>query len=220
MNKLAKQTEAKNTYQIIFLRHAESVGNLEGHHQGQTEYPLTQAGFQQAEMLANYWQQSGQKFDLIISSPLERARQTAEILSNTLKASLEFDADWVERDNGVLSGLPYDVGLQRFPPPDFSTPFTPIGQHGESQWELYLRGGRAIQKLLEREPGSYLIVTHGGLLNMVMYAILNIPVQANFQGPRFRFANTAYAQFIYVPDTHQWQVLGTNLAYHLQERQS
>jgi broad specificity phosphatase PhoE len=72
-------------------------------------------------------------------------------------------------------------------------PYQAVGETGESQWELYLRAGRAVQNLLKNPPGRYLVVSHGGILNLAFYAILGIAPQANFTGPRFRFANTAYA---------------------------
>jgi broad specificity phosphatase PhoE len=88
----------------------------------------------------------------------------------------------------------------------------PIGETGETQWELYLRGGQAMQSLLGRPPGRYLVISHGGLLNMVLYAMLGIVPQANFQGAHFRFRNTAYAVLSYNPAEHYW------VLEHLNER--
>jgi hypothetical protein len=68
------------------------------------------------------------------------------------------------------------------PRPDFMTPYTHFGETGESRWELYLRAGRAIQHILDRSPGRYLVAAHGGVLNMALYAILGIPVQADSAG--------------------------------------
>ena len=66
------------------------------------------------------------------------------------------------------------------PRPDFMTPYTRFGKTGESRWEVYLRAGRAIQRILDQPAGTYLVAAHGGVLNMAMYAILGIPVQADF----------------------------------------
>ena len=112
----------------------------------------------------------------------------------------------MERDNGVLAGLKIDEAQERHPQPDFTHPYQPVGINGESQWELYLRAGRAVQKILCRKPGSYLIISHGGILNMALYAMLSIPVQANFSGPRFRFRNTAFATLTYNAQQHRWYV--------------
>jgi 2,3-bisphosphoglycerate-dependent phosphoglycerate mutase len=206
-----------NDYHIYLLRHGESVGNAEGYHQGQADFPLTERGRQQTVLLARRWASEKVMFNSIISSPLQRARETVEILNGMLNMPVQYDPIWMERDNGILAGLHEDEARVRYPEPVFIHPYQPIGETGESQWELYLRGGQAIQSLLTRPPGHYLVVSHGGILNMVMYAILGIVPHANFHGPRFRFGNTAYATLTYYPQKHKWFVLGINDQSHLRE---
>lgn len=201
-------------YHVILLRHGESIGNAEGYHQGQTDFPLTENGRRQAQAVARRWQHEGLIFQGVISSPLLRARETGEVITTLLKVPLEMDADWKERDNGLLSGLRPEEAAQVYPRPTFVPPYQAIGRTGESQWELYLRSGRAIQRLLAHPPGRYLVVSHGGILNMAMYAILGIPVQANFTGPRFRFGNTAFATLTYHPTEHRWTLFGLNDSSH------
>ncbi len=203
-------------YALILLRHGQSVGNVEGLHQGQSDFPLTPHGEEQARQLLQRWQTEGQRFDRVVSSPLARARQTAEIIASGLDTPLEMDPAWMERDNGLLSGLHPDKAKEITPRPPFIYLYQPIGQTGESQWELYLRAGQAIQNLLDRSPGRYLVVSHGGILNMAMYAILGITPQANFVGPRFRFANTSFATLTYHPAEHRWTLLGINDQAHLE----
>ena len=203
-------------YNLTLLRHGESVGNAEGKHQGQSNFPLTEKGEAQARALANRWLIEKKSFDLIISSPLARARGTAEILAEALHLTLEFNPLWMERDNGLLAGLRPEEAVATYPRPPFVHPYLPIGLTGESQWELYLRAGKAIQDLLHHTPGNYLIVSHGGILNMVLYAILGITPQANFYGPRFRFGNTAFASLSYNPGEHKWYVHGVNDRVHWQ----
>jgi len=198
-----KITDSKN-YHIVLLRHGESIANAQGYYQGQTDFTLTEIGKKQAHSLAKWWQKQGVTFDLIISSPLMRARQTAEIISSILELPLEFDPLWMERDAGLLSGLHQDDAEQLYPQPSFTHIYQPIGTTGESQWELYLRAGRALSDLLRRAPGRYLVVSHGGILNMVLYTILGIVPQANFHGVHFRFENTAYALLTYYPTHHYW----------------
>jgi broad specificity phosphatase PhoE len=60
---------------------------------------------------------------------------------------------------------------------------------------------------LDRAPGRYLVVSHGGILNMAMYSILSIAPQAHHNGPRFWFRNTTFAEFAYEPDYHNWRLL-------------
>ncbi len=194
------------SYDFVFLRHGESVGNAEERFQGHSDYPLTDAGRAQARALAERWSKEGMKFDLTVTSPLVRARETAGIIAGGLQVPLEPDPIWMERDNGALSGLTRDEAGELHPPPDFMTPYDSFGESGEGDWELFLRAGTAVQRLLRRPAGNYLIVSHGGLLNKVMYAVLGIPVQANFNGPSFGFGNTGFAMFNYVPSRHQWRL--------------
>ena len=193
-------------YHITLLRHGESTGNADGYHQGQSDFELTETGRLQVRALARHWQTKGIQFDAIISSPLKRARQTAEILTEFLPTPLEIDQLWMELNNGVLAGLKHEVASEKYPPPDFRNPYTPIGQTGESAWELYLRAGQAVQSLLFHPPGRYLVVSHGGILNMALRAILGITLQANYQGASFDFPNTAYAVMEYYPQWHRWVI--------------
>jgi 2,3-bisphosphoglycerate-dependent phosphoglycerate mutase len=207
-------THAQAIYQVTLLRHGESTGNFEGRHQGQADFPLTERGRQQVNTLVNRWIAEKKIFDLIISSPLARARETAEIIASSLGVPLELDSLWMERDNGLMAGLSEEEVRETLPQSDFIHPYQPIGQTGESQWELFLRAGRAVQSLLDHPPSCYLVVSHGGLLNMFFYAILGIAPQPNFHGPRFRFNNTAFATLQYNPTSHRWYILGVNDHLH------
>lgn len=194
-------------YDIIFLRHGESIGNAESRWQGQADFPLTDLGCEQAQALASRWEAEGRFFDSIISSPLERARVTAEIIANALNLPFETDPIWMERNIGEVAGMTAEEVNQRLPDRKFITPFSAIvGNDGEGDWALYLRAGQALHILLRRNPGKYLIVSHGGLLNQVMYAVVGITPQVNFSGPRFRFKNTGFAHVRYFPKSHRWQL--------------
>lgn len=210
------QTPSPLLYHIILLRHGESQGNFEGRHQGQADFPLTDRGRAQIQALVERWQAEGRQFDLITSSPLVRARETAQMIASALNSPLEFDALWMERDNGLMAGLSEEEVRDTLPQPSFIHPYQAVGQTGESQWELYLRAGTAVQSLFKHPPGDYLIVSHGGLLNMFFYAILGISPQPNFHGPRFRFTNSAFATLDYNPTSHRWYVLGVNDHNHWQ----
>ena len=204
-------------FHITLLRHAESVGNADGYHQGQTEFPLTERGRAQASALAEYWKSQNMVFDHCLCSPQSRARETAEIVAGALALEIEYDPIWMERDNGYYGGLHQDEARQRYPYPDFQPLYEPIGQTGESEWELFLRGGRAIQSVLHRQPARYLIVSHGAILNMTMRALMGMPPQANFQGARFKFRNSSFVTLTYRPDVHEWMLYGVNQRPHWPE---
>ncbi len=214
--RMSHLTPPPGIYDITLLRHGESLGNFEGRHQGQADFPLTERGRQQSQALLKRWKAEAKEFRLVISSPLARARETAEIISYGLGIPLELDPLWMERDNGLMAGLSEDEVRETLPQPPFVHPYLAIGETGESQWELYLRAGKAVQSLFTRPPGNYLIVSHGGILNMFFYAILGIAPQPNFHGPRFRFNNSAFATLHYDPGSHRWYVLGVNDRLHWQ----
>src|SRR5512138_3615537 len=93
------------SYDFVFLRHGESAGNVEERFQGQSDFPLTERGRMQANSLAQRWKREGVRFDLAISSPLARAKETATIITSTLDVSLEMDPAWIERDVSDLVGF-------------------------------------------------------------------------------------------------------------------
>lgn len=207
-------SEKSSLYRFTFLRHGESEGNAQGRVQGQADYSLTETGRKQAQALAARWLTEKVTFHRIISSPLARSRETAEIIGNALEIPIDFNPLWMERDYGKLSGMVWDNAAQTEQRPLYFDLYQPVGETGESLWELYLRGGKALSSLLTYPPGDYLVVSHGGILNMVLYAILGIQPQAGFHGVRFYFRNTAFATITYNPAEHIWRFLGFNDRFH------
>lgn len=201
-------------YNFVFLRHGESIGNVEARWQGQSDYALTEKGRLQARALAERWQAEGVKFNLVISSPLVRAKETAETIASHLGVKVQFDPIWMERNIGEMEGLTAEE-VRRRPQPPYSTPYDSIGGGGEGDWALFLRAGQALHDLLQRPAGSYLIVSHGGLLNQLMNAIIGIAPHVDPSGVRFRFENTAFARVIYYPHQHRWAIDTLNDRAHL-----
>lgn len=202
-------------FTITLLRHGESQGNFEGRIQGQSDPPLTETGRQQARALANYWQSTGVCFDRIIASPLSRAYQTARTIGNVLGVEEEIDPAWMERGFGTLEGMVFKEVLALQPPVDLVHTYEPVGGSGESILDLYVRAGLAVQKLVRRPAGRYLVVSHGAFLNMVLYNILGLAPQSSQYSPRFRFANTGYTELTYRADQRQWSLLSFNRQEHL-----
>lgn len=207
-------------YYLTLLRHGESVANANHVYQGQSDFPLSDLGRQQAHKLAERWQFDNTTFDQIISSPLSRARETAEIIAGKLQLPMQTDPLWVEVDVGLMAGLSAQEVAERYPRTAFIHPYQPIAQTGESRWELFMRAGQAIQRLLKLPAGKYLVVAHGGILNMAMHAILGITPTANFQGAWFHFKNTAFANLIYSSTEHIWHIHKLNDSVHLEANQT
>ncbi len=207
-----------NIYKFIFLRHGESTGNAEGYFQGQGDFPLTKRGQEQASALAERWLEEKREFDYVISSPLSRARETAKIITEKISfPTTEFDPIWMERHNGNVTGMKHEEGRKKFPQPRYRNPYQVFAGSGEGDWELYLRAGHALQSLLMRPFGRYLIVSHGAILNYAMKSITGIAPHANYQGAQFRFRNTAFATLSYLPHAHRWYIEGLNDQHHWHE---
>ena len=193
-----------NTIKVTLLRHGRSRADDEGVHEGRYDSPLTEVGRAQVNRRAQDFLQRGFQFDLIIASTLQRANETARMIGSTLGVSVVDEPDWMEWDNGPLAGLPYEVAEERYPRPDFRTPYTPMAGSGESGWDIYSRAARAMQKLVQRGPGSYLVVAHGGILNMALKTMMGTLPTVNQQGFAIAFGDTGYVRLEYYPDQHRW----------------
>jgi len=191
-------------YKIIFVRHGRSRADDEGVHEGRYDSPLTEVGRNQAQRRALYFLQKGFVFDRIITSPLQRAAECARIISQGHHAAVEEDPDWMEIDNGPLQKLSFKEGERLYPHPAFRNPYQNIHGSGESQWQLYHRAGRAVEKILNREPGAYLVVAHGMVLNAALRTIVGVVPGANHHGIMFSFGDLGYYQFEYYPQKHTW----------------
>jgi broad specificity phosphatase PhoE len=209
----------KPVFHFVFLRHGESIGNAQARWQGQSDYPLTEKGRAQAQALAERWKSEKANFDVIIASPLGRAKETAEIIASALGVQVEYDPILLERHIGEMEGLTADEVRKR-PQPPYVTPSDSIGGEGEGDWALFLRAGQALHRLLRRHAGSYLVVSHGGLLNQLMNAIIGIAPHVDPSGVRFRFENTAFARVTYVPYQHRWTIDALNDRGHLKSLHS
>jgi broad specificity phosphatase PhoE len=180
------------THQITFLRHGQSVANHEGIIQGHLDFPLSALGRQQAETRAEAWASERRAYDLIVSSPLQRASQTATILSNRLSVPVEHDAAWKERYLGEAQGMTLEAFLEATRNASPKPPFSAAYANGEGTWDLYRRAAAAVQGIVRRAPGRYLVVSHGGILNAALRTILGIaPVSGLL--PRLDLGNCGYA---------------------------
>ncbi len=139
-----------------------------------------------------------------------RARQTAEIIAEVLGGQVAFEPLWKERYFGDWEGLQAEEIRKLNPLVDFFHPYDPAGGIGESVVDLFSRAGRALQNLLRCDPGSYLIVAHGAILQMALYTALGINPFGSSSQVRFRIYNTAFAELTYDPIQRQWWVLGLN----------
>lgn len=200
---------------LILVRHGESLGNSQARIQGQTNSALTTQGIKQVELLANYLEKSRLPIDQIISSPLQRALHTAIILAKTLQLTIEVETLWKERGFGELEGLTMDEIRKIDPSVDFFHPFHPPANGAESLQDLFTRANIALNLMIQKPVGNYLIVSHGAFLNMFMYVILGISPTSNNLRIRFSMENSGYSIVSYDLINQVWRLLTLNQTHHL-----
>ena len=144
---------------FLFVRHGETDWNREGRLQGTRNIPLNDEGRSQARRLAEAWDDGG---DLLVSSPLARARETAEILGSTLGLPLRnLDDRLVERGFGQCEGLTAAERQVRYP--DFIIPGM------EALEAVHTRAWNFLDSLTLEHPGRRIVVvSHGGFINVVL----------------------------------------------------
>jgi broad specificity phosphatase PhoE len=162
---------------ILLVRHGQSEWNAEGRWQGQADPPLSDRGRRQAHEAARLLG----AVDAIFASDLQRAAETAAIISSDLGVGpVVLDPDLRERDAGEYSGLTRDEIERRFPG-SLSARRRPPGW--EADESLLARALSALGRMAETVPGGeVLAVTHGGL----MYTI-----EAHLGAGHERLANLA-----------------------------
>ena len=188
---------------VTLLRHGRSQADDERIHEGHYDSPRTEVGRSQAHARARDFAARGLRFDRVVASTLQRAQETAAIVGAALGVAVESDADWQEMNSGLLAGLPFDEAARRYPQADFRNPYEPYVVSGESDWEVYCRAARAVEKVVRR-GGSTLVVAHGGILNAALRGIAGAGPWVNRQGLAFGFGDTGYARLVYAPARDSW----------------
>lgn len=128
--------------EIVLVRHGRTALNAVGRLQGRVDEPLDEVGRSQAERVAARLSGLLGADDLVISSPLVRARATAEALGREIRV----DDQWIEMSYGVFDGLPQtDVAPEVWAAWRNDPHFAPEG--GESLAEVTDRVHRACESL-------------------------------------------------------------------------
>ncbi len=166
-----KPTSKQNGSQKLTLsavRHGETDENRKGIFAGRLDAKLNQTGIEQAENFAIT--QDLSSFDLIITSPLSRAKDTAEIISKKTGIELIEDELLVERDFGILQGKTWDQICAEYPEitKDISEKYQEEIRGGESVKEVEARVDKFLEKVKKENSGrKILIVTHTGILRIL-----------------------------------------------------
>ncbi len=161
---------------IFLVRHGESEWHAENRFAGRTDVNLTPRGLEQAEQLARWAAGSG--LTSIWSSPLCRARVTAEAASRATGLPLGIDQRLVELDFGRAEGLTAAEMWVAFPAERAAFEIDPIRNHlpgGEDPELAAARGIAALHEIAERRShGRHLVVAHSTLFRLVLCRLLGV----------------------------------------------
>lgn len=152
----------------VMVRHGQTAWNLAQRLQGRSDVRLNATGRQQAERAGVALAKDG-PWDLVVCSPLVRARQTAQIIADYLGIwqVLEVD-DLVERDYGAAEGR----FLGKLSASEREQLFT----LGEAEDDVVVRAVNALRSLVEQHPKArVVIVAHGTLIRLVLGALAKEP---------------------------------------------
>ena len=131
---------------LILVRHGRTSANAAGLLQGRIDNDLDDVGTQQAREIAVALAAGRHKPDLIVSSPLARARQTAQSTCDLLGLGPSIDERWAELDYGDWDGIPIsEVRPETWQQWRADPTFTPPG--GESLAALNIRVSAACDAL-------------------------------------------------------------------------
>jgi 2,3-bisphosphoglycerate-dependent phosphoglycerate mutase len=203
--------------EILVIRHGQSEADILGRCEGRADYSLTELGRKQAKQVAE-WVGTAYPPDILFSSPLKRAKETADEISKVQQLSIIFDDDLMEQNNGIIAGMLIEEARIQYPIPAGGRKRHEFIEGGESQIQFRARAEAFVSRLMDviqqnKELKRICIVSHGGMISMLFRSFLNLP----------------YNSPVYIPtgDTgvHIWEydkgkktVVRTNLLSHLVDK--
>ncbi len=158
---------------FCLVRHGSTDWNLENRIQGCTDTPLNQKGREEVALLAESLQ--GQGWEFIITSNLQRAQESGEILGAALRIPVFSYRELHERKFGPLEGMRFDEINARYP--EGTGRLSLPGM--ETRAEIERRALQAMRCLAELfRDRQIIIVTHGGFLRAFFRAGLGLERRA------------------------------------------
>jgi len=208
-----RYSRAPSDVEVLLIRHGRTDANDEGRWQGQTDGALTDEGRRQARLLA-----AGlPELDAVYTSPLARARETAEILVEERDLSPSVDDDLKEIGFGSWEGRTRDEiaaadpdGMARLVAGEDIV----RGGTGETFAAVSTRMRSATERIAVAHPGGSVgIVSHGGATRA--YAADVLGIEFALRGRLTLLANTGYARLAI--SERGTSVLSWNLTPHLEK---
>ncbi len=155
---------------LYLIRH----GQVDGLQQGiigsiTPDSGLSRLGITQAEHLRDRLAITGEiQADILISSPLKRAKETADIIAPALGLPVLVDDEVQELNLGECEGLTFEQIIERFGRTDWGQePFRRLAPNADSLMEFVTRACRGIDRLTRQYDGkTIVIVCHGGIIQV------------------------------------------------------
>lgn len=175
---------------LIFVRHGKDDNRYRG---GWSNLDLIPEGMEQAKQLAQYLKDNNQDYLIthIISSDLPRTMSTAHFISSELGLPIQKEFRIRGIDNGDLAGMLNDTALEKYPGLFFSSlKMDETYPNGESPLDFYMRINMWFSEFssnCRNIKGNILIVTPGGVINVVYHLIKGI--EWNNKNPAFKAGN-------------------------------
>lgn len=177
--------------QLLLIRHGQSTWNAQGRMQGWADPPLDEIGHDQAGKLAERLRCEDHTLAAIYSSPLVRARQTAEEIGRVFDLPVQTDDRLKEHGIGQLTGLTGAQVEEQFP--DWIAArqggrawVVPPG--GEDRDAFIQRAAAVMTDIINNHPEQTVaVVSHGGTLGVYLAHLLEIPTHRSLP---FQFDNT------------------------------
>lgn len=165
--------------EVYLIRHGESLGNLRGQFQGQTDWDLTELGYRQAACAAKFFDDI--HVDAVYASDLCRAFHTAEAVAARKGLQTIPEPGFREISAGVWEGRPF-TELRAEYPESYEIWRTDIGRAcpdgGESVAALYERVRATLDRICAANPGKTLVVgTHAVPIRVLMTVLGGRPIE-------------------------------------------
>lgn len=145
---------------IYVVRHCESMGNLLHSFAGHSDVDISGKGELQLKCLSEYFKDI--KLDKVYTSPLLRAKKTAEAINKYSGAPLEIEKDFIEINLGVLDGRPVSEMTDEQTSKWLTDPDKFYVEGGESMREVAERVSAALKRIAEQNPESTIAVASHG----------------------------------------------------------
>ncbi len=166
---------------LLLARHGQTLSNAVRRFQGTHDVPLSELGARQAEALGRALR--GRRISAVYTSPLERARRTAEIAAGGLGLPLNAVHDLRELSLGEWEGLTVEeVSAQPGDPYArwVRDPVACVPPGGEPLSEVQARVVRAMAEIADAHPNGQdvLVVCHGGVISAYLAHCLGLPLSS------------------------------------------